>query len=39
MGLKTNIFILIPLGAFAALILGLGMYMTICKNSIVGFDC
>ncbi|MGA0297319.1 MAG: hypothetical protein ACO3K2_08310 [Nitrosopumilaceae archaeon] len=33
MGRKTNIFILIPLAAFSALILGAGMYMTICKNS------
>jgi len=33
MGLKTRIFILIPLIAFAAIIFGTAMYMEICKNS------
>ena len=37
MGKKTNIFILIPLAAFSALILGAGMYMTLCKNSNLDF--
>jgi len=33
MGRKTNFFLLVPLAAFAAIIIGFGMYMTICKNS------
>jgi len=39
MGLKTKIFILIPLALFAAIILGFGMYNTICKNTVVGINC
>lgn len=39
MGLKTKIFILVPLALFAATILGFGMYNTICKNTVVGINC
>jgi len=39
MGLKTKIFILIPLATFATIIFGLGMYMTLCKNSLIGLNC
>jgi len=39
MGLKTKIFILVPLAVFAAIILGFGMYNTICKNAVVGINC
>ncbi|MCA9811469.1 MAG: hypothetical protein KC483_01225 [Nitrosarchaeum sp.] len=38
-GIKTKIFVLVPLAVFAAIILGAGMYMTICKNSLVGLNC
>jgi len=33
MGLKTKIFIIIPLAVFGALIFGFAIYMEICKNS------
>jgi hypothetical protein len=39
MGLKTKIFVLIPLALFGAIILGFGMYDTLCKNSVVGLNC
>ena len=39
MGRKTNIFILVPLATFAAIIIGFGMYNTICKNSNVPISC
>jgi hypothetical protein len=39
MGLKTKILVLIPLAIFAAIILGFGMYNTICKNTLVGINC
>jgi hypothetical protein len=40
MGLKTKIFILIPLIVFGALIFGFAMYMEICKNSgLAIIDC
>ena len=39
MGPKTKIFLLIPLGVFACVILGFGMYMTLCKNSNIPLDC
>lgn len=40
MGLKTKIFIVVPLAAFAAVIFGFGFYNTICKNAHVNlFDC
>ncbi|AJM92620.1 conserved exported protein of unknown function [Nitrosopumilus piranensis] len=39
MGRKTNFFILIPLAAFATLIIGAGMYMTLCKNALVSLPC
>ena len=39
MGTKTNMLILVPLAIFAAAILGTGMYMTLCKNSLVPLPC
>ena len=39
MGLKTKVFILIPLIAVAALIFGFGMYNTLCKNSNIPLNC
>ena len=39
MGLKTKIFILVPLAIFGAIILGFGMYNTLCKDSLVGLNC
>jgi hypothetical protein len=40
MGLKTKIFIIIPLAIFGALIFGFGIYNTICKNAILALlDC
>lgn len=39
MGYKTKIFLLIPLTAFACIILGFGMYMTLCKNSNIPLNC
>jgi len=33
MGLKTKIFILIPLSAFALIVMGIAVYNTVCKNS------
>ena len=39
MGLKTKVFILIPLIIFSGIILGFGMYNTICKNSVIGLNC
>ena len=39
MGRKTNIFLLVPLSAFAAVIIGFGMYMTLCKNSNIPLNC
>lgn len=38
-GYKTKIFLLIPLAAFACVILGFGMYMTLCKNSNIPLPC
>jgi len=40
MGLKTKIFIIIPLAVFGALIFGFGIYNTICKNTTLALlDC
>jgi len=39
MGRKTNFFILIPLSVFGAIIFGLGMYMTLCKDSNIPLGC
>lgn len=40
MGLRTKIFVLVPLIIFAAIIFGFGMYNTICKNAHVNLlDC
>lgn len=39
MGLKTNLFLLVPLSAFAAVIIGAGMYLTLCRNSNVPLPC
>lgn len=39
MGLKTNLFVLVPLAAFAAVILGFGVYNTVCKNSHIPLNC
>jgi hypothetical protein len=39
MGLKTKVFLLIPLTVFATIIFGLGMYMTLCKNSNIPLLC
>jgi hypothetical protein len=40
MGLKTKIFIIIPLAVFGALIFGVAIYMEICKNSgLAIIDC
>lgn len=39
MGKKTNFFILVPLIVFAAIILGFGMYNTLCKNSNIPLNC
>jgi hypothetical protein len=33
MGLKTKIFLLIPLSVGAAIVMGVAMYNNICKNS------
>jgi len=38
-GRKTNIFILIPLIVFATIILGFGMYNTLCKNVNIPLPC
>jgi hypothetical protein len=39
MGIKTKVFVLVPLAVFAAIILGFGMYNTLCKNSVLGLNC
>ncbi len=39
MGLKTKIFVVIPLAVFAAVIFGFGLYNTLCKNSNVQLGC
>lgn len=40
MGLRTNVLVLVPLAAFAAVIFGFGIYNTVCKNSHVRIiDC
>jgi len=40
MGLKTKIFILIPLIVFGVIIFGTALYMEICKNSSLSLiDC
>ena len=38
-GTKTNLLLLVPLSAFAAAVLGMGMYLTLCKNSTVPLPC
>ena len=38
-GRKANFLILVPLAAFAAAIIGFGMYNTICKNSNIPINC
>jgi hypothetical protein len=37
MGLKTKIFIIIPLIVFGAIIFGFGMYNTLCKDAVMAF--
>lgn len=40
MGLKSKIFVVMPLAIFAAIIFGFGIYNTICKNSNIALiDC
>ena len=39
MGLKTKVFILVPLIIFAAIIFGFGTYNTLCKNSNIPLNC
>lgn len=40
MGLKTKVFVLVPLAAFAAVVFGFGVYNTVCKNAHVRLiDC
>ncbi len=39
MGKKANLFILVPLASLAAIVIGFGMYNTICKNSSVPISC
>ncbi|CAI9831572.1 conserved hypothetical protein [Nitrosopumilaceae archaeon] len=39
MGRWTNALLLVPLSVFAALVLGGGMYLTLCKNSNVSLPC
>lgn len=40
MGLKSKVFVVIPLAIFAAIIFGFGIYNTICKNSNLSLiDC
>ena len=39
MGLKANIFVIVPLAVFAAVIFGFGLYNTLCKNSNVSLNC
>ena len=39
MGKKTNFFILIPLAIFAAVVIGFGVYNTLCKNSNIPLNC
>ena len=39
MGKKTNFFILIPLSIFAAVVIGFGVYNTLCKNSNIPLNC
>jgi len=37
MSLKTKVFILIPLAVFGALVFGIAIYNTLCKNSLTTF--
>ena len=39
MGKKTNFFILIPLAAFAAIIIGFEIYTTLCKTANIPLNC
>ena len=39
MGRKTKIFVLLPLAVYAAVVIGFGMYMTLCKNSNIPLSC
>ena len=40
MGLRTKVFILIPLIIFGGIVFGFGMYNTICKNAHINLlDC
>ncbi len=40
MGMKSNLLIVLPMAIFGAIILGFGIYNTICKNANVTlFDC
>lgn len=39
MGLRTKIFLIIPLAVFAAIIFGFGLYNTFCKNANIALDC
>ena len=40
MGLRTKLFIVLPLGVFAGIIFGFGIYNTICKNTHINlFNC
>jgi hypothetical protein len=39
MGIKTKVFVLIPLIAFGIIIFGMLGYIGICKNSIIPLNC
>jgi len=39
MGLKTKVFLLIPLSAFGVIIFGVMLYVGLCKNSMIPLNC
>jgi hypothetical protein len=39
MGLKTKLFLLIPLSAFGVIVFGVMLYIGLCKNSIIPLNC
>ncbi len=39
MGRITKLLVLVPLTAFGVVVLGFGMYLTLCKNSNIPLDC
>ena len=39
MGLKTKVFLLIPLSAFAAIVFGVALYVGLCKSSAIPLNC